>query len=44
MHNTNKCNRCNELRANGDENAYKHFWTEQWAEKYNKEKNKEEKK
>ena len=43
MHNTNKCNRCNELRANGDENAYKHFWTEQWAEKYNKEKNKEEK-
>ena len=44
MHNTNKCNRCNELRENGDDDPYKHFWTEQWAEKYNKEKNKEEKK
>ncbi|UTC75805.1 RHS repeat-associated core domain-containing protein [Treponema sp. OMZ 792] len=44
LHNTNKCNRCNELYGNGDEKAYKHFWTEQWAEKYNKEKNKEEKK
>jgi len=44
LHNTNKCNRCNELRENGDDDPYKHFWTEQWAEKYNKEKNKEEKK
>ena len=43
MHNTDKCNRCNELRENGDNDPYKHFWTEQWAEKYNKEKNKEEK-
>jgi hypothetical protein len=44
MHNTDKCNRCNELRENGDNDPYKHFWTEQWAEKYNKEKNKEEEK
>ena len=44
MHNTNKCNRCNELRENGDDDPYKHFWTEQWAERYNKDKNKKEEK
>ena len=36
MHRANKCNRCNELEENGDDDPYKHFWTEQWAEKYNR--------